>query len=176
MAINLTKLASSQQGPSSAFEQAIQNGHTAPTRATDVVNLSSLDFLTKRQRPMWPVGIYDARVKDCQYVQSKSGALNWNFKIVLEVFNQEGSTQTQYHYLGFRLADGVTLVPEDALIRLGKTILCISPDFDMAAVSEDTVPEGLIDRPCRIKLKIGEPYNGERRNEISEVLPASQGF
>jgi len=180
MALDLTKLATPAKGSAAAtFDQAAQGGYggtTAPTKATDVVNLSNLDFNQKRQRPLWPLGTYDARIKDCQYVQSKSGAHNWNFKVVFEVFNQEGQTQTQYYYLGFKLSDGQTLVKEDALIRLGKTVLSINPEFDMSEVSEETVPQGLIDRPCRVKLKVGELYQEERKNEISDVLPASQGF
>ena len=179
MALDLTKFAGTKTDTGNAFDKASQGGYggsAAPTKTTDVVNLSSLDFSKKRQRPLWPLGTYDAAVKDCQYVKSKTNAHNWNFRLSIEVFDQEGKTQTQYYYLGFMQEDGVTLVHEDALIRLGKTILTINPDFDMSSVSAESVPEGLIGRPCRVKLKVGELYNDEHKNEISDIMPAAQDF
>lgn len=134
-----------------------------------VLNLNDVDE-NKSGFEALPAGIYDAIIENTEYGISKNGGnpmITWQFRITTpEYINRMQFTHT-------------VLNQDRGIVALKKIIVRCVPDVNMGTFSakrfcNDGVALGF---PCRLKLTI-QPYNGEKRNRVTEVLaPASStGF
>lgn len=135
-----------------------------------VINLSLVPAYTGPKSNIFPAGTYDAVVKKLSYGLSKKGSpmLTWTFK-AFDARNQE--TTVWYYSV---LTDPDPEKQNENLGRLVKAIQALAPDFDLETFNPSTCGTELIDRTCRLKLKVGEPFNGRQKNEIDfdGILPA----
>ena len=146
--------------------------------AAETISLADIDTSVKREPKKLAPGVYQGRVKDVTYGQSKNSR-KWMFTFLFQVWDNEGTTVYVRDYKLLYEADKKTLVDVDQLARLKILVQKLAPDFDFAHFSPEAVATSCIGQLCRIKLRIGDPYQGQTRNEIAGddgVLPAQQGF
>lgn len=113
-----------------------------------------------------PKGTYDAVVDDVEFGDSSKGSpmLTWKFRIDHEEYGK----RTMYFY--------TVLDQPFGLSNLKKTILNLGMEIDMAEFdpAEFADTGDAIGLPCQLKIGI-QKYEGEKRNNIKEVLPAAEG-
>lgn len=145
-----------------------------------VFNLSDADPNLRPVSLVFPNGIYDATVATVELKLSKAGKrqLLWTFK----AFDNTNRTVTVRSYSPLEGDDEQKF--KENMARLVREIKAVAPtlalnynihsDADVSRLCVD-----LATRSCRLKLKIGAPYNGRPgKNEVDwdGILPASQGF
>ncbi len=108
-----------------------------------------------------PVGVYDANVSDAEYGESqRSGKkmITWKF----EIAGGQNAGRTLNYY---------TVIQSDSgKARLKKMLVRIAPQLDLKTFKPATTPQELVGTPCRLKVTT-RMYQGEKRNEIKDVLP-----
>jgi hypothetical protein len=113
-----------------------------------------------------PPGIYDAVVENVEYGPSKAGnpMLTWTF------------TLTDPEYKNRKMFYHCTLNKEAGVASLKRTLVRVLPDHGFSAFNpKNFADEGsAIGAECRVKLNV-KPYNGEKRNNVVDVLAASAG-
>ncbi len=112
-----------------------------------------------------PPGIYNCIIDNTEYgLSSKSNPMiTWVFKVV------------DPEYEGRNLYNHTVLNNEAGLARLKRTLLRVVPDvnlkeFNAQKFCDEAVAIGF---PCRVKVRI-RPYQGQRRNDVTDVLPAAE--
>lgn len=113
-----------------------------------------------------PKGKYEAILDDCEFGESKKGSpmITWKFKID----DAEFGKRTLFFY---------TVLDQDfGIANLKKTILALGVDVDMSEFDPQKFCDDgdAIGLPCMLKVGI-QKYEGEKRNTVSEVLPAEVG-
>ena len=130
-----------------------------------VLNLADVDESLPKYEAL-PAGTYDAQVQDVVYERSKNNnpMLTW----VLRVTTPE--------YEGRLLFTHFVLNSEAGKSRLKRALLAVCPDVDMTTFNpKKFADEGVaLERPCRVKVRV-RPYQGERRNQVTEILPPADG-
>lgn len=113
-----------------------------------------------------PPGIYNCIVENTEFGPSKSSGnpmITWVFKVIDEP------------YVNRLLFNHTTLNNDMGKSRLKKILLRVVPDVDMsrfnpARFCDEGVAIGL---PCRVKVRI-RPYQGQKRNDVTDVLPPAE--
>lgn len=110
-----------------------------------------------------PSGVYNAIVENVTFGPSQNGnnpMLTWEFRV------------TDPPYENRKLYFHTVLNSEFGVKMLKRTLLRVCPDVDMANFSPRAFAEtgAALGLPCRLKVTI-RPYQGERRNNVKEVLP-----
>lgn len=113
-----------------------------------------------------PKGTYDAIVDDVEFGESSKGSpmMTWKFKMD----HSEYGKRTFFYY---------TVLDQDfGKAALKKTLISLGLDVDFSEFNPTNFcDEGeAIGLPCSIKLGI-QKYEGEKRNTVKEVLPATEG-
>ena len=113
-----------------------------------------------------PAGIYDCIVEETEFGASSKGnpMITWKFKVIDEAYKNR---LFFYH---------TVLNTEIGIANLKKTLVRVCPDvsltgFNPASFCANGEALGL---PCRVKVNI-RPYNGEKRNNVKEVLAPEAG-
>jgi len=113
-----------------------------------------------------PPGIYDCIVENTEFTTSSKGnpMITWVFKVV------------DPQYVGRLLFNHTVLNNETGLSRLKRVLVRVVPDADLSgfnprAFCDEGIALGL---PCRVKVRI-RPYQGQRRNDVTDVLAPAQG-
>lgn len=122
-----------------------------------------------------PKGTYNAIVEEFEFTTSQSSG-NPMIKVVYSITDPEFEERKIYDY--YVLAgDGAKY----ALPRLKQLITRVCPDVDSSAFNPAAFAESgtIINRACQLKVGIqtqknGE-YAGEKRNNVREILAASEG-
>lgn len=126
-----------------------------------VLNLDSVDENSGGFEAL-PPGVYNCIVENVEYGNSKKSnnpMITWTFKVVDEQYEN-------------RLLFYHTVLTQDiGVANLKKTLIRVCPDVDMSQFKpRDFADNGdALGLPCRVKVKI-KPYNGEKRNSVTEVL------
>ena len=130
-----------------------------------VLNLEDVDEEGPGFEPLRP-GIYDAVVENTEFGPSSNNnpMITWVFKV------------TDPEYEGRLLFFHTTLNNDFGVSRLKRILVRVLPEIDMAEFS----PRQFCDRgeaigyPCRVRVNI-RPYQGQKRNNVTDVLPPSEG-
>lgn len=130
-----------------------------------VLNLEDID----EEGPAYeaiPAGVYDAIVENTEFGLSsnQNPMITWVFKVL------------HPEYEGRLLFNHTTLNHERGRQNLKRTLVRVVPDVDLKTFNpQKFCDEGVaIGYPCRVKVRI-RPYQGQKRNEVQEVLPPSEG-
>ena len=112
-----------------------------------------------------PAGTYDAVIENCEWTisQSDNPMLSWTFKVVDP---QYPNRLLFYH---------TVLNKEAGLSRLKRLLIRVFPDgLDLSKFNAKKFAEAgeALGLPCRVKIRV-RPYKGERRNDVTDVLPPS---
>lgn len=120
-----------------------------------------------------PKGTYPAIIDEFEYTTSQSSG-NPMLKVVYQVTEGEFAERKLYDYLVLA-GDGAKF----AIPRLKQMLIRVCPEVDISSFNPAKFAEEgtILNRPCQIKVNIttqksGE-YKGEKRNQIREVLAAS---
>jgi hypothetical protein len=120
-----------------------------------------------------PKGTYPAIVDEFEYTTSQSSG-NPMIRVVYQITEGEFAERKLYDYLVLA-GDGAKF----AIPRLKQMLIRVCPEVDISSFNPAKfADEGtILNRPCQIKVNIttqksGE-YKGEKRNQIREVLAAS---
>lgn len=111
----------------------------------------------------WPAGVYDAVVEDVEYGRSQRSnkpMLTWHMKLT----RNDGKERTMFHY---------SVLEGDGLPRTKRTIMRVAPDIDLREFKPSRAGELFAGKLCQVRVKIGT-FEGTRRNQISDVLPARE--
>lgn len=113
-----------------------------------------------------PPGIYDCIVENTEYGLSSNNnpMITWVFKVI------------DPQYEGRLLFSHTTLNNKQGIRRLKKILIRVVPDVDMAAFNPNKFcDEGIaLGYPCRVKVRI-KPYQGQKRNDVTDILPPAEG-
>ena len=134
----------------------------------DVMNLDDVDENAPDEFPSIPVGIYDAIIENVEYGDSKKGnkMLTWTFKLVHPEF-------------GDRMFFFYTVVEKGMSDfqrkTLKKTLVRVCPDLPLKKFSPKTFATTgeAIGLPCRLKIDIQKKGEYKGRNQVKEVLRAT---
>lgn len=153
------------------FDALMGNGNAGTTGDTNnqgaglVLDLGSVD----ENRPAFeamPPGVYNAVVENVEFKESSTGnpMLSWQFTITDPEFNNR------------KVFNHTVLNKEAGLASLKRTLIRVLPDFPLGSFNpEQFADEGVaIGRECRVKLNV-RPYNGEKRNNVTDVLAPETG-
>lgn len=130
-----------------------------------VLDLGNVDESAADFQPM-PAGIYNAIVENVEFKTSSSGnpMLAWQFKVTDEEYDKR---MLFFH---------TVLNSERGQATLKKVLVRILPDFPLGAFNpQQFADDGVaIGQEARVKVNI-RPYNGEKRNNVQEVLAPETG-
>lgn len=131
-----------------------------------ILNLNDVDENAANFEAL-PAGVYNCTVENVEYGLSKNGnnpMMTWTFKV------------TDAEYENRLLFFHTVLNKELGVASLKKILVRVCPDANLSSFN----PQGFADEgialglPCRAKVKI-RPYQGEKRNQVTEVLaPVSE--
>ena len=113
-----------------------------------------------------PQGIYDATIDSVTYgmsQRSNNPMLTWVLKVPLE----DGQERTLFYH---------TTLNGNGLSRTKRSIAQVTSEgeVDWAHFKPTDMETLLPGRDCRIRVRIGM-YNGERRNNVSDLMAAPEG-
>lgn len=133
------------------------------------LDLSNVSEDLPKFEPM-PPGVYPAIVENVEFGPAKSSGapmLTWTFRIV----DPQYENRKLFFYNVLNKDFGINMLKR-ALVR-------ICPDVDMSNFSPKAFAENgeALGLPCRVKVRV-RPYQGEKRNEVQDILPAesAEGF
>ena len=146
---------------------AINAQGAAGTDDNLVLDLGGVDESIPKFEAM-PPGTYDAFVESVESVISKSSGnpmLTFQFRVTTPEYENR---LLFYH---------VVLNNPAGLGRLKRLLIAVYPDVDFAQFRPKAFAESgeALGKACRVKVTV-RPYNGEKRNNVNEVLaPAAAG-
>ena len=113
-----------------------------------------------------PPGIYNCVVENTEFAPSKKNnpMITWVFKVVDPEFENR------------LLFNHTVLNHERGRQRLKQILMRVVPEVNMAEFNpQKFCDEGVaIGYPCRVKVRI-RPYQGEKRNDVTDVLAPVEG-
>ena len=131
-----------------------------------VLNLDDVDEDKPAFEPL-PAGAYNCVVENAEYgvsQRSQNPMITWVFKVV--------DPQYENRLLFYH----TVLNSQQGLARLKRLLTRVVPDIDMSSFNpKKFCEEGeALGFPCQVKVRI-RTYRGERRNDVTDVLPPSEG-
>ena len=112
-----------------------------------------------------PKGTYSAIVDDCEFGESSKGSpmITWKFKIDSEEYGK----RTMFYYTVLDQAFGLS--------NLKKTLIALGTDVDLSSFNPAEFCDAGEAIGIPVMLKVGiQKYEGEKRNNVKEVLPAEE--
>lgn len=117
-----------------------------------------------------PPGVYDCIVENAEFKVSQSGnpMIAWQFRCI----DPEYENRLLFYH--------TVLNKEAGQGRLKRILVRVCPDVPLGNFSpKNFCEQGLaLGLPCRVKVRV-RPYEGKRRNDVTDVLPplaAGDGF
>lgn len=159
MATTKTGTSNTASGSDPFLDEALDLGDNS---GADVLDLS--DVPDNIEFEVWPSGLYDAVVDDVEYGRSQrsnSPMLTWK----LQVNRGDGKTRILYYY---------TTLSGDGLSRTKRSLVRVAPDIDLRNFVPQDAGLLLSGKYCQAKVKVST-YEGSRRNQVSDILPAREG-
>lgn len=144
-----------------------QTGNDAMNLEDDglVLNLDGVDEEMPGFEAL-PPGTYDCVVENTEFAPSSKGnpMITWVFKVI------------DPQYDGRLLFYHTVLNSDAGLSRLKRTLIRVVPDINMGEFRPNAFcNEGqALGYPCRVKVSV-KPYQGQKRNNVTDVLPPSEG-
>ncbi len=114
-----------------------------------------------------PSGIYNVVIENTEYrvsERSSNPMISWTFRVLDEPYD------------GRLLFYHTVLNKESGLVRLKQLMVRVLPDIPLSGFKPKAFcDEGVaLGRPCRVKVNV-RPYQGKRRNNVTDVLaPADE--
>jgi len=130
-----------------------------------VLNLDDVDESAPDFEAL-PPGVYNCIVENTEFGPSSKDnpMITWVFKVL--------DPQYENRLLFYH----TTLHNNQGIRRLKRTLSRVCPDVDMTKFNPKTFcDEGqALGLPCRVKIRI-RPYQGQKRNDVTDVLPPTEG-